>query len=152
MLEFTTVPILQWGEFQQFLRIRFDMLGVSRSAVNRRWRLPVLAAWSKLGAAAVGLSVCLGRLPTDLGLTASEERPFAVTPTPLGLMESWGAFLLVVSAIVSLYRIRGERRRGLSPPLRWPYAACLGGLEALGAAAWTSVAWDRAAKSYIPSH
>lgn len=63
-----------------------------------------------------------------------------------------GAGLLVVAAIVSLFCIRKDRVGGLSPPLRWPYGACLRGLEAVGICAWASVAWLRAAESYIGPH
>ena len=152
VLDSTTEPIVRWGEFQHIERTRHNMLGVSRSAVNRRWRLPMLAAWGKLGAAAVGLVPCLGRLPADFGQRGPEVEVFEVAPTSMGSIETWGAGLLVATAIVSLHRIRKGQLGGLSPPLRWPYGACLRGLETVGFCAWTSVAWLRAADSYTGPH
>lgn len=120
--------------------------------MNRRWRIPILTAWGKLGTAAVGLVPFVGHLSSELGPRAPEFEVFEVDPTPAGMIETCGAALLVVAAVVSLYHMRTDRLGGLSPPLRWPYRVCLGGLEAVGVCAWAAVAWLRAAESYIGPH
>lgn len=125
------------------------MLAFSRSLVARRWTLPLVATWGKLAAVAFGF----------LGFSRHAfDSPPVPLLTPIGSwydcllsFEAWGIALLALAAISYLLRIRSERRRGLSPRMRGVFWTCVGGVEAVGVAAWGFVVWLYTAPYSIPA-
>ncbi|GEM_PF-6908045 len=115
------------------------MLGVSRSVVDRRWRVPLVAMWGKLVVVACGF---LGFLAHAFDSPAMPPMRAIGSPRDyLRWLEGWGITLLAAAAIASLLRARREGRRGLSPRMRGVFWTCIGGLESAGVAAWGLVVW-----------
>ncbi len=156
VLDLATVPTLHCWVFEQFSSIApvtapigGPMLGVSRKLVDRRWRLPRLAAWAKLIIVAEGLRgyhwehVVTQKYVPIAGAWMWTDPPYDLPGEDW--LELCGLSILAATAFLSLCRIRWERRRGLSPVHGGAFWVCVVGLEGSGVAMWALPTWNHLA-------